>query len=568
MYKFYFFIKRRLVVFLILAIGFSLLSYSLISRKDFFYNAKARLVFIGDKSSFAPEIEYKRIKEDTVFDKAFKSYLKIDKNALKNNISLELIDGRYLDVSYASKKPSIAKKIVNDLCSEYIRDRQNTVSTFTKKTSSSLSQLSALIESLQYNITSLEKDFREKKESNLTQDKQRTAFNKSLAEYSLKKRELLQIYTAQHPDVMDITFKMNALKAQLNELPDNSLEYFSLTSKIEDLKKELSAKEKKYTTLYENYKKQPDPWRVEFQHEAFLPSSVLGKSQLWFYSVGFSLSFLVALFIAVFFEIADKKIYTKLEAEDRISIPVVAEIGNVAHIRSNSKKNKKLLQGVWLSNKKLPDISKRFEQLYTYLKVEFFKNSTDGKILTVASAEPKTGKTFIAYNLAVAAAKNGQKTLLIDADLRNPCIGSIFNLNDIDKGLTDVLRGSIDYKKAIRNITDILLSGKLKAQDKSLNSLNRFNMLLSGGRISNPLNLLDSDKLKNLLELLRKDYDFIIIDTPAADTGSELYNISTASDAAIIVSKRAQTKYPAVKNMFKHIKNTKAEIIGMVLTYV
>ena len=372
----------------------------------------------------------------------------------------------------------------------------------------------------------------------------------------------------QHPDVMDIAFKMDALKAQLKELPDNSLEYSSLRSKIEDIRKELSAKEKKYRTLYENYKEQADPWRVEFQHEASLPSNVLGKSQIWFYSIGFSASFLVALFVALFFEITDKKIYTKLEAEDKISIPVIAEINNVAHIGSNLKKNKKLLHGVWLSNKKLPDISKRFEQLYTYLKVEFFKNSTDGKILTVASAEAKTGKTFIAYNLAVAAAKNGQKTLLIDADLRNPCIGSIFNLNDIDKGLTDVLRGSIDYKKAIRNITDILLSGKLKAQDKSLNSLNRFNMLLSGGRVSDPLNLLDSDKLKNLLELLKKDYDFIIVDTPAVDTGSELYNISSASDAAIIVSKRAQTKYPAVKSMFKHIKNTKAEIIGMVLTYV
>ena len=568
MHKFYFLIKRRLVIFLILVIGLSLLSYSAISRKDFFYNAEARLVFVGDRSSFAPEIEYKRIKEDAVFDNAFKNYQKIDKNTLKDNILLKLTDGRYLDVSYASKKPSLAKKVVNDLCSEYIRQRQSNVNTLTKKTSSSLSQLSTAIESLQYNITSLEKGLREKKESNLTQDKQRAVFKENLAESSFKKRELLQMYTVQHPDVMDITFKMDALKVQLNELPDNSSEYFSLTSKIEDLKRELSIKDKKYTTLYESYKKQPDPWRVEFQHEAFLPSSVLGKSQLWFYSISFSLSFIVALFVAGFFEITDKKIYTKLEAEDRISLPVVAEIDNVAHIRSNSKKNKKLLHGVWLSNKKLPDISKRFEQLYTYLKVEFFKNSTDGKILTIASAEPKTGKTFIAYNLAVAAAKNGQKTLLIDADLRNPCIGSIFNLNDIDKGLTDVLHGSIDYKKAIRNITDILLSGKLKAQDKSLNSLNRFNMLLSGGRVSNPLNLLDSNKLKNLLELLRKDYDFIIIDTPAIDTGSELYNISSASDAAIIVSKRAQTKYPAVKNMFKHIKNTKAEIIGMVLTHV
>ena len=568
MRKFYFFIKRRLIVFLILAIGLSLLSYNLISKKDFFYKANARLIFVGERSSFAPEIEYKRIKEGTVFDNAFKNYQELDKNTLKNNISLKLTDGRYLDVSYASKKPSLAKKIVNDLCTEYIKERKDIIKVITKKTSSSLSQLSTAIESLQYNLTSLEKDLREKRESNLTQDKQRANFQKSLAESNLKKRELLQIYTLQHPDVMDITYKIDALKSQLSELPDNASEYSRLTSKIEDLKKELSIKDKKYKTLYENYKKQPDPWRVEFEYEASLPSSALGKSQLWLYSFSFSLSFLIALFVALFFEITDKKIYTKLEAEDKISIPVVAEINNVAHIGSNLKKNKKLLHGVWLSKKKLPDISKRFEQLYTYLKVEFFKNSTDGKILTVASAEAKTGKTFIAYNLAVAAAKNGQKTLLIDADLRNPCIGSIFNLNDIDKGLTDVLRGSIDYKKAIRNITDILLSGKLKAQDKRLNSLNRFNMLLSGGRVSNPLNLLDSDKLKNLLELLKKDYDFIIIDTPAADTGSELYNISSASDAVIIVSRKAQTRYPAVKNMLKHIKNTKADIIGMVLTYV
>ena len=110
MRKVVFFIKRRLVIFLILAIGLSLLSYSFISKKESFYKAKARLFFIGDRSSFAPEIEYRRIKEDPVFANAFKAYSKINKGTLRDDISLELIDGRYLDVSYISKNPALAKK--------------------------------------------------------------------------------------------------------------------------------------------------------------------------------------------------------------------------------------------------------------------------------------------------------------------------------------------------------------------------------------------------------------------------------------------------------------------------
>lgn len=568
MRKIIFFIKRRLVVFLILALLFSALTYNVISKKDFFYKATARLVFIGDRSTFAAEIEYKRIKEDPVFNRALKSYVKIDKDSLKDNILLTLVDGKYLDVSYPNKNPDLAKGVVNDLCSEYITYRQSSIKNLDNKISASLSTLSSAIESLQYNAAALEKDFRQIKQANLNQDKQRATFEKSLSELNLKKKELLKVFTSQHPDVLDLTFKIDALESQLSEIPDHSNQYFSLTSKIEDIKRELSKKESKYAKLYENYKKQPEPWRVQFQYEASLPKEVLGKSPLWFYSIGFLISFLGAFLVALFFELADKKIYSKLELESKVNIPVIAEVPNVAHIRPRSKKNKMLLHGVWFSNKRLPDISKRFEQLYTYLKVEFFKNSTSSKVLTVVSADSKSGKTFTAYNLAIAAAKNGQKTLLIDADLRNPSIGSILNLSDSDKGLSDVLRGSIDYKKATRNITDILLSGKLKTQDKNLNSLNRFNMILSGTRVNNPLNLLDSESLLKLLSSLRKEYDFIVIDTPAVDTAPDAYNISALSDGVLVVTKRFKTKYPAVKSLLKHIKNTKAQIVGMVLTYV
>ncbi len=122
-------------------------------------------------------------------------------------------------------------------------------------------------------------------------------------------------------------------------------------------------------------------------------------------------------------------------------------------------------------------------------------SSADKKvqIILVTSSVPGEGKSFTSANLATAFAQNGSKVLLIDCDLRKGRLHRLFNITN-DKGLSNLLLGDVE-KEYIKKTF-----------------IHNLHLLTSGVVPPNPSELLDSNKNKNLLEILRSDYDYIICD--------------------------------------------------------
>ncbi|MEK7996290.1 MAG: polysaccharide biosynthesis tyrosine autokinase, partial [Planctomycetota bacterium] len=128
----------------------------------------------------------------------------------------------------------------------------------------------------------------------------------------------------------------------------------------------------------------------------------------------------------------------------------------------------------------------------------FFGVAQDqARTILVTSPAPSDGKSTVASNMAITMAQAGQKTLLIDADLRKPTQHSIFEIEGRDQGLSNLLAGAIDMEQAI-------LHGPTSNLD----------ILTCGVEIPNPVEVLNSDAFAKLLRELTERYDRVIIDSP------------------------------------------------------
>ena len=156
-------------------------------------------------------------------------------------------------------------------------------------------------------------------------------------------------------------------------------------------------------------------------------------------------------------------------------------------------------------------------------RVEFILRRKTQMVICVTSTESGDGKTFLSTNLAALYAMTGRKTLLIDLDLRKPNIHTKLGLEGGD-GMSNYLIGDCELKDAMVTNTPF-----------------GFDFLRAGTIPPNPGELVHSDKLTELMEDLRKKYEFIVIDTSPIGLVPDAYTIIEHSDICLYVIRCLQT---------------------------
>lgn len=183
--------------------------------------------------------------------------------------------------------------------------------------------------------------------------------------------------------------------------------------------------------------------------------------------------------------------------------------------------------------------------LRTQLKLRWFNASR--KRLAIIGPVQDSGCSFHAANLAVAFAQLGERTLLIDANLRDPRIHKIFNLGN-HQGLTEVLGGRVDHAPI--------------AQVSSLGSLN---VLPAGPTPPNPGELLSRGTLQSVLAQLDQYFDVILIDTAPAIPYTDAQSIALASGGALLVARQNKSRLNDLAAIKEILAVTGSEIAGVVL---
>ena len=171
------------------------------------------------------------------------------------------------------------------------------------------------------------------------------------------------------------------------------------------------------------------------------------------------------------------------------------------------------------------------------------------KSLLITSSVAGEGKSTMAMNLAISCAKSGQRVVVVEADMRKARYSKAFGLSP-STGLSDALVGGGTAKPL---------------QVKKIPSLH---LIVAGSKAPNPVDLLGSNAMRQLIENLEEEYDLVVVDCPPVLGLADTIVMSTVVKAVVIVVAAHQTPRDAVKNSIARLRMVGAPIIGTVLNKV
>ena len=181
--------------------------------------------------------------------------------------------------------------------------------------------------------------------------------------------------------------------------------------------------------------------------------------------------------------------------------------------------------------------------------------STNRKTILITSSRPKEGKSWIINNLAIAFAQANKKVILVDTDLRKANnTNEIFDVEK-DEGLSDF----------IKEITDDELENLQKSREFIKETkIPNLHMLQNGTLPPNPAELISSENMKKLLDLLKNMYDVILLDGTPCMVVSDSIALSSMVDSTILVSESKKTKINDLKKTKKLIEDVNGKILGVI----
>ena len=223
------------------------------------------------------------------------------------------------------------------------------------------------------------------------------------------------------------------------------------------------------------------------------------------------------------------------------------------HKKNKSQSNESLRNGVQLITAVHPKspISEQFRTLRT--NINFMAIDHPIKTLALTSASMSEGKSTVTDNLAVVWAQNGQRVLLVDADLRRPTIHQTFEI-DNHRGLTSVLTSrtkTVDLNEIVQP-----------------SGIDNLSLLPSGPTPPNPAELLSSQRMKDFLKAVRERYDMVIVDVPPILEVTDTQVIAHNLDAVVLVVKQGQTQKMGAKRAVELLKIAHANLLGYVMNDV
>ncbi|HEV0751747.1 TPA: polysaccharide biosynthesis tyrosine autokinase CpsD [Streptococcus pneumoniae] len=200
-----------------------------------------------------------------------------------------------------------------------------------------------------------------------------------------------------------------------------------------------------------------------------------------------------------------------------------------------------------IAQKKLEFI-KKAEEYYNALCTNIQLSGDKLKVISVTSVNPGEGKTTTSVNIARSFAHAGYKTLLIDGDTRNSVMSGFFKSREKITGLTEFLSGTADLSHGLcdTNIENLFV-------------------VQSGSVSPNPTALLQSKNFNDMIETLRKYFDYIIVDTAPIGIVIDAAIITQKCDASILVTATGEVNKRDVQKAKQQLEQTGKLFLGVIL---
>jgi capsular exopolysaccharide synthesis family protein len=385
----------------------------------------------------------------------------------------------------------------------------------------------------------------------------------------LKRNELLSGATLQNPLVVQLSLQLTSLKQNILSSIDNYIENIqtslskfnefknstnsqvsripALEARLLEFQRRFELSENLYLFLLQRREEAsisyestlPDTRVINYAYTNFIPVSP--KRNIIFLGSIF-LGLLLPFIILYILKLLDNKIHTREDIE-KISkdfnilgeVPFVEELDSIGDSR-----------GVFAE-------SSRIIRSNLNYKID---SSNNCNVILCTSSIKGEGKTVTAVNLTSTYVAADKKVLLIGADLRNPQLHNVFNVDrkSTGKGLSNVI---VDKSSSI---DDYIIKQKVFGKE--------FDVLYSGVIPPNPAELLGSDNLKKLLNDLKSLYDYIIIDSAPLMLVSDTYELIQYSDVVVFTLRSGYTHRKILPFINGLIEDKKVDNIGFVLNSI
>ncbi|MEX5213592.1 MAG: polysaccharide biosynthesis tyrosine autokinase [Nitrospiraceae bacterium] len=431
-----------------------------------------------------------------------------------------------------------------------------------------------------------------------------TKLNSRLLELLQDRSTLLINYTPEHPQVKETDSKIaNVKNEMIRELRSKAA---SLTDREHTLELQIAHYRERYlafpkaaielTRLEREVKVNADLYStLKIKHQELLIKSAEQIEEVTLIApavkppkptnepnvplnmaVGSMMGLFLGVVLAFTRESLDTSIGTIEGVEDFLKVPVLGviptfdeqELQQAAKQALPSDAEEELVEGVsklitLLDPKSL--LSESFRSLRT--NIQFASMDRRIKSLLFTSAGLGEGKSTTVINLAITLAQEGQRVLLVDADLRRPIVHKRLGLPR-EPGLVEALQGSASWQEAVRTATDLMI-GSLGV-DRVLRSpgLDNLHILSSGSAVHNPSECMSLAKLKPLLAEMQEAYDIVLFDTPPILPVTDAVAMSSRIDGTVLVYQVGRIGRNALKRAKFLLDHAQANIMGVVLTNV
>jgi capsular exopolysaccharide synthesis family protein len=409
----------------------------------------------------------------------------------------------------------------------------------------------------------------------------------------VEEQDLLGEYGADHPKVRAAQKKAMMLRERLGSLPlaesGNTSDFILVY--IESLRQELKVGEERYQELdnrfeqerqeakkLANFQMQDDQQKAEIERLKKIFDTVVKRLEeinlIKDYSGGISAKILcppsagyrvrpllaviaaISCFagllcgfgLAYLIDMADKSFRSPEEIRRQLGLPV---IGHIPVIDNPGKKDRERIERSGISpvlctfHQPKSRVAEAYRAVRTSL---YFSTQGEGhKVIQVTSPNPGDGKTTLAANLAVSMADSGKRVLLVEADFRRPRVHAHFGL-DNTVGVSSVIAGDTEIADAIHQTP-----------------IKNLWAMPCGPRPHNPSDLLTSPQFKEMIDSVREQHDFVIIDTPPVLAVTDASVVAPRVDAVLLVVRLTKHTREAATRATEMLGALGARILGVIV---
>ncbi len=384
-------------------------------------------------------------------------------------------------------------------------------------------------------------------------------------------QSLLLIYTDKHPKIIQAKEQNDSLKTQLDKILDENIQQkaFQLSNinnfinlseeelqKVTDelrileekesgmlkFSRELESSRKLYESFLQRVKETNEAQNLQVSklktiESPNLPSEHFYPTPQKNFLIVFIISFM-GIYGLLYFREMNSSVIKSPEAIDSLNIPQIGILPRV----------EKLKRGFHILQMFIEDGASSFSEAIRSSRAIIESKFEKNKSYMVTSSNPSEGKTTYAFNLALSLEKTN-KVLFIEADIRRPSVlNGFYQFDKQILGLGEIISGSANLKDAIFKVPgtelDIITSGE-----------KRFDMS----------DIVSKDQIKKFLDVLKLQYDYVIVDSPPVQPVSDTLILTQSSDYNLFVIRSEETRTASFMSSIKKIQNVGAKINGIIV---